>query len=88
MVSGDKHNNDRDWPIVAVCPVSSGHKASEHDVRVGAGYGGLSTKGWVRVALVQPFEKDALGDCLSVSGIPPDTLDEVHERLVSYFDPR
>jgi len=85
VISAPTHNDDEAWPIVLVCPVSSGELSSIHDVRVGAGVGGLRKKGWVRVALTQPVEKNDLQDCLSLNPIPPALLTQVHANLVNYL---
>lgn len=88
VVSGEAHNCDDDWPLVLVCPVSSGeHAASLHDVRVGAAVGGLRKKGFVRVALVQPIEKRSLRDWLSPDPVPAELLRSVHASIVKYMAP-
>lgn len=87
IVSGNDHNSDRDWPVVLVCPISSGAQGSPLDVRLGAGVGGLKKKGWVRTTLVQPLAKSELQDCLHLSGIPSGLLLDVHGNITKYLSP-
>jgi mRNA-degrading endonuclease toxin of MazEF toxin-antitoxin module len=84
VVSGDANNTDGDWPVFLGCPISSQSYATEFDVRLPAGAGGLAKKGWVRVPLVQPFSKT---DVLDRSDqIEANKVDEVIARLLAYMD--
>lgn len=85
VVNSPEHCADECWPIVMVCPVSSGDKGSPHDVKVGAGIGGLRKKGYIRVALMQPIDKRHLRDSVSLNPVPPDVMDEVHLRIMAYL---
>lgn len=87
VVSGLTGNSEEAWPIVMICPISSGPKASAHDIRLTAGFGGLTAKSWVRVTLAQPLLKSDLTDCLSPNGIPQATLQDVHAAIFSYLEP-
>ena len=87
VVSGRQQNEDPDWPVVLVCPISSGDESSPFDVKLGAGMAGLRIKGWVRGHLVQPLEKEQLQECLSLNPLPSQILAQVHARVFAYMDP-
>ena len=87
VVSGDHRNCDPDWPVVLICPVSSGEQGSPYDVKLGAGVAGLKKKGWVRSTLVQPLDKKELQECISLNGLPSLMLTEVHSKVLRYMDP-
>jgi mRNA-degrading endonuclease toxin of MazEF toxin-antitoxin module len=80
-------NCDPDWPVVLICPVSSGEQGSPYDVKLGAGVAGLKKKGWVRSTLVQPLDKKELQECISLNGLPSLMLTEVHSKVLRYMDP-
>jgi mRNA-degrading endonuclease toxin of MazEF toxin-antitoxin module len=82
VLSRDLNNTDSEWPIFMGCPISSASYASEFDVKLAAGLGGLTKKGWVRVALLQPFAKT---DAIDRAGqLDAAIVDEVIARLLMY----
>ncbi|MEZ2388238.1 type II toxin-antitoxin system PemK/MazF family toxin [bacterium RCC_150] len=83
VITGDHKNDDTDWPIVAVCPVSSGAQASAYDVRIPANTGGLRAKGWARVCLIQPLDKALLGD--RIGQLEANMVDDVIANYLGYL---
>lgn len=83
ILTGDHKNDDAKWPIVTVCPVSSGSQASEYDVRIPANAGGLKAKGWARVCLVQPMEKQFIGE--RVGQLDANFVDELMANYLGYL---
>lgn len=87
VISGNVHNSNNSWPLLTACPISSGSRSSELDIRLGAGIGGLAKKGFARIALVQPFPKNLLGDCLDLKGVPLPLLEDAHRSYIRYLAP-
>ncbi|WP_407921053.1 type II toxin-antitoxin system PemK/MazF family toxin [Arthrobacter terricola] len=83
VLTGDHKNDDSDWPIVVVCPVSSGAQVSEYDVRIPANTGGLSSKGWARVCLIQPLDKAFLDD--RIGQLEANMVDQLMANYLGYL---
>lgn len=82
VLSRDANNTDAEWPVFFGCPISSQGYATEFDVKLAAGAGGLAKKGWVRVALAQPFSKT---DALERAGqLDANVIEQIVARLLSY----
>jgi mRNA-degrading endonuclease toxin of MazEF toxin-antitoxin module len=83
VLSRDVNNADAEWPVFLGCPISSQGYATEFDVKVVAGAGGLARKGWVRVALAQPFSKtDAME---RVGQFDANTMEQIVARLLNFI---
>lgn len=83
VLAGDHKNGDTGWPITVVCPISSGAQFSEYDVRIPANAGGLSAKGWARVCLIQPIDKNFIGD--RIGQLDARTVDELMANYLGYL---
>lgn len=83
VLTSDQKNTDSDWPIVVVCPLSSGAQASEYDVRISANAGGLSSRGWARVCLIQPLDKKFLND--RIGQLDASVIDDVMANYLGYL---
>ena len=84
VLSRQDKNNDPEWRIVLVAPLSSetGRK-TEFCVKINVGEGGSSKKTWVRVPAVQPLAKNLLGDHTGV--LPEEKLKQVRASLLHYL---
>lgn len=69
IASSDEQNDNADWDLVYVFPLSSGSSSTPYDVRVSAGNGGVVKKSWIRIAHGQAVLKSELQDCLDLNGV-------------------
>lgn len=84
VLSGPSANSNRGWLFVLVAPISSSTSRKTHlCVKLSAGEGGLSKKGWVRTAAIQPLLKEDLSDQLGV--VNAERLEQIHARLFQYM---
>lgn len=84
ILSGDESNEDAAYPLVLGCPLSSQQDLKTYFcVRVGQGDGNLSKKSWVRVPLIQAFEKEHLDTMLG--NLSAERLAEVEVSLFQYM---
>jgi mRNA-degrading endonuclease toxin of MazEF toxin-antitoxin module len=72
------------WPSVLVVPISSSTRyRTRFDVKLGAGEGNLSKKGWARVPALQVMDKEHLDELIGhISG---DKLDELTAQILNYL---
>ncbi|WP_375164186.1 type II toxin-antitoxin system PemK/MazF family toxin [Paenarthrobacter sp.] len=83
VLTGDHKNDDGHWPVVTVCPVSSGAQNSEYDIRIPANTGGLPSKGWARVCLVQPMDKHFIGE--RIGQLDAKLVDQIMANYLGYL---
>lgn len=84
VVSGDETNENPDWPIVLVVPISTSPTLrTPFCLKLGAGVGNLPAKCWARVVAVQPLAKDDIQDFLG--NIPSDMAAILDENLLAYL---
>lgn len=84
VVSGDETNENPDWPIVLVIPVSTSHTLkTEFCLKLGAGVGNLPRKGWARVVAIQPLTKEQIQDLMGM--LPSETVALLEENLFAYM---
>jgi mRNA-degrading endonuclease toxin of MazEF toxin-antitoxin module len=73
-----------EWPSVLVIPVSSStNYRTRFDVKLGAGEGNLTKKGWVRVPALQVIDKDSLDEL--IGRISAEKLDEITAQVLNYL---
>ncbi|GAA4221607.1 mRNA-degrading endonuclease toxin of MazEF toxin-antitoxin module [Streptosporangium album] len=84
VVSGDETNENPDWPIALVVPISTApsHKTA-YCLQIGAAVANLPKKGWARIVAVQPLAKDEIQDL--IGHLPADMQGILHENLFAYM---
>lgn len=84
IVSGDEKNENSDWPIVLVVPISTSPRMkTEFCLQIGANVANLPEKGWARVVAVQPLAKDDVSDY--IGRLPAAMLALLEENLFDYM---
>ena len=84
VMSNDSKNTDTAWPIVFGYPLStSDDRATEFDVPVAKGAGGVITDCYVLVALAQAIAKSKLGD--RTGQLDAGIIEEVMMRQLTYL---
>jgi mRNA-degrading endonuclease toxin of MazEF toxin-antitoxin module len=84
VVSGVRPNNDLNWPVVLVVPLSSSTtRKTRYCVTINSGEGNVTKKTWARVPAVQPLAKDDLQDHLGV--LPLARLEQIQAKLLQYM---
>ncbi|MGC5009715.1 type II toxin-antitoxin system PemK/MazF family toxin [Streptosporangium sp. DT93] len=85
VLSGDATNEDPQWPIVLVAPIStSPAMKTDFCLKLGAGTANLPEKGWVRIVALQPLVKEDIADY--VGHLPAAMLAIVEENLFAYME--
>jgi mRNA-degrading endonuclease toxin of MazEF toxin-antitoxin module len=84
VVSGDETNENPDWPIIFVVPISTSPTLkTPFCLQLGAGVGNLPSKGWARVVAMQPLAKSDIQDF--TGNIPSAMLAILEENLFAYM---
>ena len=83
VLTNDDKNDEEGWPVVVVCPISSGSQASNFDVRIAANTGGLSAKGWARVCLIQPMDKRYVAE--RAGQVDASVVEAITANLLAYL---
>ncbi len=84
VVSGDDHNEDADWPIALVVPISTSPKyATEFCQKLAARTANLPQAGWARVVAVQPVAKSEFLDYIGT--VPSTTMALLTDNLFAYM---
>jgi mRNA-degrading endonuclease toxin of MazEF toxin-antitoxin module len=84
VLSGDQTNSDKNWFVVAGCPISSSTtQRTRFDVKLAQGEGNVPKKSWVRVPAIQAVEKTDLQDFSGM--LDPARLNQIDAFLFSYL---
>lgn len=84
IISRDDLNIDAGWPFVIAIPISTSTKfRTPHCVAINAGNGNLPRKCWARTGMMQPLEKQSIGQMLGK--LTEDRLQEIELRVAEYL---
>lgn len=85
VVSGPRTNDDRNWLLVLVVPLSTSPAyATPLCVPLKRGQGNLTADTWARVSATQPLLKDALEDFSGI--LPIQQIQQIQGKLMVYMD--
>ncbi|WP_182899420.1 type II toxin-antitoxin system PemK/MazF family toxin [Microbispora sp. H10830] len=84
VLSGDAKNQQSDWDLIYVAPLSTATTLkTEYCVKLAQGTANLPGKCWVRTVCAQPFLKEELGDYLGQ--LPPQLVALIEDNLFAYL---
>jgi mRNA-degrading endonuclease toxin of MazEF toxin-antitoxin module len=85
VTSADSRNHQADWPVLSGFPISHEQKyATQYDIEIQPGEGGMKKRCWVLVTMFQPLAKSAVQD--EAGRLLANVVEECMAALLDYND--